>query len=171
MSNLETTIGEVIAEAAKPLPNAKADSSPDKDAPVKSTDAASKAGDATKKASPPGGDKASEKGSKHTGDMVRRELSEMSQPSQNAYRLGYASKMYQRVRGSNVPSPNEEKILKLFESEEKDKLRALYKSPGLFKEFFYILIIKNKDPKKSPNVFSEFIFILDPLTRRFRFRR
>ena len=81
------------------------------------------------------GVKASEKGSKHTGDMVRRELSEMSQPSRNAYRLGYASKMYQRVRGSNVPSPNEEKILKLFESEEKDKLRALYKSPGLFKEF------------------------------------
>ena len=81
------------------------------------------------------GVKASEKGSKHTGDMVRRELSEMSQPSQNAYRLGYASKMYQRVRGSNVPSPNEEKILKLFETEEKDKLRALYKSPGLFKEF------------------------------------
>ena len=81
------------------------------------------------------GTKASEKGSKHTGDMVRRELSEMSNPSQNAYRLGYASKMYQRVRGSNVPSPNEEKILKLFETEEKDKLRALYKSPGLFKEF------------------------------------
>ena len=81
------------------------------------------------------GVKASEKGSKHTGDMVRRELSEMSQPSQNAYRLGYASKMYQRVRGSNVPSPNEEKILKLFETEEGDKLRALYKSPGLFKEF------------------------------------
>ena len=81
------------------------------------------------------GVKASEKGSKHTGDMVRRELSEMSQPSRNAYRLGYASKMYQRVRGSNVPSPNEEKILKLFETEEKDKLRALYKSPGLVKEF------------------------------------
>ena len=81
------------------------------------------------------GVKASEKGSKHTGDMVRRELSEMSQPSQNAYRIGYASKMYQRVRGSNVPSPNEEKILKLFETEEADKLRALYKSPGLFKEF------------------------------------
>ena len=81
------------------------------------------------------GVKASEKGSKHTGDMVRREISELSQPSQNAYRLGYASKMYQRVRGSNVPSPNEEKILKLFETEEKDKLRALYKSPGLFKEF------------------------------------
>ena len=59
----------------------------------------------------------------------------MSSASQNAYRLGYASKMYQRVRGSNVPSPNEEKILKLFESEEKDKLRALYKSPGLFQEF------------------------------------
>ena len=81
------------------------------------------------------GEKASEKGSKHTGDMVRRELSEMSEASRNAYRLGYASKMYQRVRGSNVPSPNEEKILKLFESEEKDKLLALYKSPGLFKEF------------------------------------
>ena len=81
------------------------------------------------------GVKASEKGSKHTGDMVRRELSEMSQPSKNAYRIGYASKMYQRVRGSNVPSPNEEKILKLFETEEGDKLRALYKSPGLFQEF------------------------------------
>ena len=81
------------------------------------------------------GAKASEKGSKHTGDMVRRELSGMSKPSQNAYRLGYASKMYQRVRGSNVPSPNEEKILKLFETEEGDKLRVLHKSPGLFKEF------------------------------------
>ena len=81
------------------------------------------------------GAKASEKGSKHTGDMVRRQLSEMPEASQNAYRLGYASKMYQRVRGSNVPSPNEQKILKLFESEEKDKLSALYKSPGLVNEF------------------------------------
>lgn len=82
------------------------------------------------------GVKASKIGSEHTGDMVRRELSEMSQPSQDAYRLGYASKMYQRVRGSNVPSPNEQKILKQFEEEETDKLSALHMTPELFQEFF-----------------------------------
>ncbi|QDP52196.1 MAG: hypothetical protein Unbinned2902contig1001_38 [Prokaryotic dsDNA virus sp.] len=81
------------------------------------------------------GVKASEKGSKHTGDMVRRELSELDKASKKAYRLGYASKMYQRVRGTNVESMNAEKINKLFETEEKDKLSALYKSQGLFKEF------------------------------------
>ena len=81
------------------------------------------------------GVKASEKGGKHTADVVRRELSEMSEPSRHAYRLGYASKMYQRVTSANVPSPNEEKILKLFEEEERDKLMVLYKSPGLAKDF------------------------------------
>jgi len=61
MSNLESTIEEVMAEAVEPKAK-KADSSPDKDAPKHSTDAADKAGDATSKAKAPGGEKASDKG-------------------------------------------------------------------------------------------------------------
>ena len=60
MSNLESTIEEVMAEAVEPKAK-KADSSPDKDAEKKASDAADKAGDATSKAKAPGGDKASEK--------------------------------------------------------------------------------------------------------------
>ena len=50
MSSLEQTIEEVILEAAVEPKAKKADSSPDKDAPKHSTDAADKAGDATKEA-------------------------------------------------------------------------------------------------------------------------
>jgi len=61
MSNLENTIEEVIAEAS--LPKAKAGAvKPDDKAPEHDAKAAEKAGDATKKAKAPGGDKASEKG-------------------------------------------------------------------------------------------------------------
>ena len=61
MSNLESTIEEVIAEASEP--KAKSSSvKPDPDIEKKASDAADKAGDATKKAKAPGGDKASEKG-------------------------------------------------------------------------------------------------------------
>ena len=61
MSNLESTIEEVIAEASEP--KAKSSSvKPDPDIEKKASDAADKAGDATKKAKAPGGEKASEKG-------------------------------------------------------------------------------------------------------------
>jgi len=61
MSNLENTIEEVIAEAT--MPKAKAGAvKPDDKAPEHDAKAAEKAGDATKKAKAPGGDKASEKG-------------------------------------------------------------------------------------------------------------
>ena len=61
MSNLENTIEEVIAEAS--MPKAKAGAvKPDDKAPEHDAKAAEKAGDATKKAKAPGGDKASEKG-------------------------------------------------------------------------------------------------------------
>ena len=61
MSNLENTIEEVIAEASLPKANAGA-VKPDDKAPEHDAKAAEKAGDATKKAKAPGGDKASEKG-------------------------------------------------------------------------------------------------------------
>ena len=64
MSNLENTIEEVMEAAVAPKAN-KADSSPDKDEPVKSTDSADKAGDATSKAKAPGGEP-----NKETGDEV-----------------------------------------------------------------------------------------------------
>ena len=82
------------------------------------------------------GVKASEAGGKHTSAMVRRELSEMLPSSQNAYRLGYASKMYKRVRSNNTRMADASKIQKLFEEEERDKLLMLYKSPMLAEEFF-----------------------------------
>jgi len=62
MSKLEDTIEAVISEAAAEPKAKKADSSPDKDAQVKSTDAADKAGDATSKAKAPGGEPKAEKG-------------------------------------------------------------------------------------------------------------
>ena len=65
MSSLEHTIEEVITEASgtkAPVPTAKGASSPDKDAQVKSTDAADKAGEATSKAKAPGGEPNKEKG-------------------------------------------------------------------------------------------------------------
>ena len=61
MSNLESTISEVMAEAVEPKAKASA-VSPDPDVEKKASDAADKAGDATKKAKAPGGEKASEKG-------------------------------------------------------------------------------------------------------------
>ena len=61
MSSLENTIEDVIAEAT--LPKAKAGAvKPDDKAPEHDAKAAEKAGDATKKAKAPGGDKASMKG-------------------------------------------------------------------------------------------------------------
>ena len=68
MSKLEDTIEEVISEGSgtkAPVPTAKGASSPDKDEPVKSTDSADKAGDATSKAKAPGGEP-----NKETGDEV-----------------------------------------------------------------------------------------------------
>ena len=62
MSKLEDTIEAVISEAAAEPKAKKADSSPDKDAPAKSTDAADKAGEATSKAKAPGGEPNKEKG-------------------------------------------------------------------------------------------------------------
>jgi len=65
MSKLEDTIEEVISEGSgtkAPVPTAKGASSPDKDEPVKSTDSADKAGDATSKAKAPGGEPNKEAG-------------------------------------------------------------------------------------------------------------
>ena len=65
MSKLEDTIEEVISEGKgtkAPVPAAKGASSPDKDEPVKSTQSADKAGDATSKAKAPGGEPNKEKG-------------------------------------------------------------------------------------------------------------
>ena len=61
MSNLESTIEEVMSEAVEPKAKASSEK-PDPDIEKKASDAADKAGDATKKAKAPGGDKASEKG-------------------------------------------------------------------------------------------------------------
>jgi hypothetical protein len=61
MSNLESTIEEVMSEAVAPKAKASSEK-PDPDIEKKASDAADKAGDATKKAKAPGGDKASEKG-------------------------------------------------------------------------------------------------------------
>ena len=65
MSKLEDTIEEVISEGSgtkAPVPAAKGASSPDKDAQVKSTQSADKAGEATSKAKAPGGEPKQEKG-------------------------------------------------------------------------------------------------------------
>jgi len=61
MSNLESTIEEVMSEAVEPKAKASSEK-PDPDVEKKASDAAKKAGDATSKAKAPGGDKASEKG-------------------------------------------------------------------------------------------------------------
>ena len=61
MSNLESTIEEVMSEAVAPKAKASSEK-PDPDIEKKASDAADKAGDATKKAKAPGGEKASEKG-------------------------------------------------------------------------------------------------------------
>ena len=61
MSNLESTIEEVMSEAVEPKAKASSEK-PDPDIEKKASDAADKAGDATKKAKAPGGEKASEKG-------------------------------------------------------------------------------------------------------------
>ena len=61
MSNLESTIEEVMSEAVEPKAKASSEK-PDPDIEKKASDAADKAGDATSKAKAPGGDKASEKG-------------------------------------------------------------------------------------------------------------
>jgi len=60
MSNLESTIEEVMSEAVEPKAKASSEK-PDPDIEKKASDAAGKAGDATKKAKAPGGEKASEK--------------------------------------------------------------------------------------------------------------
>jgi|TARA_R100000027_G_scaffold67397_1_gene65932 hypothetical protein len=60
MSNLESTIEEVMSEAVEPKAKASSEK-PDPDIEKKASDAADKAGDATKKAKAPGGEKASEK--------------------------------------------------------------------------------------------------------------
>ena len=78
---------------------------------------------------------AHKKGVEVSATLMQRQLNALSDADKTAYRLGYASQMYNRIQKANVNWQNEEKILRLLSGEEQDKLKVLSKTPELAVEF------------------------------------
>jgi len=139
MSNLENTIEEVIAEAS--MPKAKAGAvKPDDKAPEHDAKAAEKAGDATKKAKAPGGDKASEKGGElkdgetkvEKGKAVNFEdieayedtISEMGMESKSEMLKAMVSKMKEMGMDELKAAWNKMKEMSKMEDEDGDEAKS-----------------------------------------------
>ncbi len=139
MSNLENTIEEVIAEAT--MPKAKAGAvKPDDKAPEHDAKAAEKAGDATKKAKAPGGDKASEKGGElkdgetkvEKGKAVNFEdieadedtISEMGMESKSEMLKAMVSKMKEMGMDELKAAWNKMKEMSKMEDEDGDEAKS-----------------------------------------------
>ncbi len=78
---------------------------------------------------------AHKKGADVSATLMQRQLNGLSDADKNAYRLGYASQMYNRIAKANVNMQNEEKILRLLSGEERDKIKVLARTPELALEF------------------------------------
>ena len=123
MSNLESTIEEVMSEAVEPKAKASSEK-PDPDIEKKASDAADKAGDATSKAKAPGGDKASEKGDEvkdgetkvEKGKAVNQEETESE--DETISEMGYESMSKSEMLKAMVNA---------MKGMDKEKLMAMYK--------------------------------------------
>ena len=123
MSNLESTIEEVMSEAVEPKAKASSEK-PDPDTEKKASDAADKAGDATSKAKAPGGDKASEKGGEvkdgetkvEKGKAVNQEETESE--DETISEMGYESMSKSEMLKAMVIA---------MKGMDKEKLMAMYK--------------------------------------------
>jgi hypothetical protein len=78
---------------------------------------------------------AHKKGVDVSATLMQRQLNGLSDADKNAYRLGYASQMYNRIQKANVNWQNEEKILRLLSGEERDKIKVIARTPELALEF------------------------------------
>jgi hypothetical protein len=78
---------------------------------------------------------AHKKGVEVSATLMQRQLNGLSDADKNAYRLGYASQMYNRIAKANVNSQNEEKVLRLLAGEERDKIKVIARTPELALEF------------------------------------
>ena len=85
---------------------------------------------------------AHKKGADVSATLMQRQLNGLSDADKNAYRLGYASQMYNRIAKANVNMQNEEKLLRLLSGEERDKIKVLARTEEnaleLFKKMRYI---------------------------------
>jgi hypothetical protein len=71
-----------------------------------------------------------------SGQMVRSVMSGYKNGSQKqAYRMGYAYGMYNKIQNTNLAWPNEAKVLRLFSEEEPEKLKYLFRTPELAQNF------------------------------------
>ena len=75
------------------------------------------------------------KDTKVASDMVRRAMNGFTDSQKQAYRMGYAYGMYNKVQNTNLSMANESKILRLFSEEEPEKLRYLFKTPEVAFDF------------------------------------
>jgi hypothetical protein len=78
---------------------------------------------------------AHKKGADVSATLMQRQLNGLSDADKNAYRLGYASQMYNRIQKANVNWQNEEKILRLLSGEERDKIKVIARTPEAALEF------------------------------------
>ena len=78
---------------------------------------------------------AHKKGGDVSATLMQRQLNGLSDADKNAYRLGYASQMYNRIQKANVNWQNEEKILRLLSGEERDKIKVIARTPEAALEF------------------------------------
>ncbi len=78
---------------------------------------------------------AHKKGVDVSATLMQRQLNGLSDADKNAYRLGYASQMYNRIAKANVNWQNEEKILRLLSGEERDKIKVIARTPETALEF------------------------------------
>ncbi len=78
---------------------------------------------------------AHKKGADVSATLMQRQLNGLSDADKNAYRLGYASQMYNRIAKANVNWQNEEKILRLLSGEERDKIKVIARTPEAALEF------------------------------------
>ena len=78
---------------------------------------------------------AHKKGADVSATLMQRQLNGLSDADKNAYRLGYASQMYNRIQKANVNWQNEDKILRLLSGEERDKIKVIARTPEAALEF------------------------------------
>ena len=78
---------------------------------------------------------AHKKHEKVSATVVQRQLNALTDADKTAYRLGYASQMYEKIQKANINWQNEEKIMRLLAGEEQDKLKVLAGTPEVLQEF------------------------------------
>ena len=78
---------------------------------------------------------AHKKGVDVSATLMQRQLNGLSDADKNAYRLGYASQMYNRIAKANVNWQNEDRILRLLSGEERDKIKVIARTPETALEF------------------------------------